>query len=355
MALGSNKVSVWEISSGKQLLTFGDSHVDSIVSASFAPDGSVVATGSMDSTVRLWNPRTGKQVGVAYAGAGAGCAHSVRFDQNRPLLLIAGDEHRPDEFEFVGMVALCNISTNAETTTVLPDRATCAVRSSDGNLTAVATGLGEGAYGDNLPVCIRVWETDSEKHPREMLGHDGRVLGLSISADSKSITSVSADNTFRCWDMKSGKQLDRFEITGHVQTVKQALGGPARINRAVFSTDGKVVATSGLFCDSVILWDMQAQKPLHTLVVRDSLGCELAISADGRLLATGHWMSDGAVSRISLWDLRKGIEIGHFQLEDDIRVTSLAFAPDDKQLFSGLDDSTGLVWDIHAAYDAVHQ
>jgi hypothetical protein len=48
---------------------------------------------------------------------------------------------------------------------------------------------------------------------------------------------------------------------------------------------------------------------------------------------------------ILIWDLARGRELRRFKGYDP-RLTALAFSPDSRQLVSGLDDSTLLVWDL---------
>ena len=75
----------------------------------------------------------------------------------------------------------------------------------------------------------------------------------------------------------------------------------------------------------------------------------MAITGDDRMLACGYVPHGDGRSGIRLWDLKTGREVGRFELADKNRIESLAFAPDDRSLTSGMGDGTGLVWDIREA------
>src|SRR5207253_5574532 len=61
LATGSfdNTVKLWDFATGKELQTL-KGHTSSIYGVAFSPDGSLLASGSQDKTIRLWNPKDGK-------------------------------------------------------------------------------------------------------------------------------------------------------------------------------------------------------------------------------------------------------------------------------------------------------
>lgn len=88
----SGKLCSWEVSSwpGRPLHTFLG-HSDSIYCLLNIPDLEMVATGSLDSSLRLWNVNTGKPAGPPMEAHTHGVS-SVVFVEERQLLLSAGSD-----------------------------------------------------------------------------------------------------------------------------------------------------------------------------------------------------------------------------------------------------------------------
>jgi WD40 repeat protein len=64
-------VELWSVERGARIRVF-QGHEDRVTSVCFSPDGTLLATGSWDKTIRVWNVATGNEVAV-FAGHGRGC------------------------------------------------------------------------------------------------------------------------------------------------------------------------------------------------------------------------------------------------------------------------------------------
>ena len=92
LASGSddNTVRLWNPDTG-QLLRSLQGHEGAVFSESFSPDGRLLASGSEDKTVRLWNPEDGNEMRQFKGWAGA--VEFVRFSPDfRVLATQSSDE-----------------------------------------------------------------------------------------------------------------------------------------------------------------------------------------------------------------------------------------------------------------------
>ncbi|KAG9014188.1 hypothetical protein FRB90_005554 [Tulasnella sp. 427] len=272
LALGSEDgtIQLWDAQTGNSIGQSLEGHSGPIRSISFSPDGTALASGSDNSTIRLWDACTGNSVGQPLEG------HS--------------------------------------------DWITSISFSPDGTV------LASGSY-DNT---IRLWDArtgNSIGQPLE--GHTSVINSISFSPDGTVLASASSDRTIRLWDARTGNSIGQ-PLEGH----------PDWITSISFSPDGTVLA-SGFGDNTIRLWDARTGnsigQPLegHSGPIRS-----ISFSPDGTALASG---SDD--NTIRLWDARTGNGIGQPLEGHTSWIRSISFSPDGTVLASGSDDKTIRLWD----------
>jgi WD40 repeat protein len=137
------------------------------------------------------------------------------------------------------------------------------------------------------------------------------------------------------WDPRSGRQIRTLD------------GHRGAIRSLALSGDGRLLASASAD-HTVRLWELISGKTLFVLPTEKVYYHYpvTALSPDGWLVAIG------TKSTLRLYSTATGKPVLELRGHNS-EVRCLAFAPDNRRLASGLSDGTGLVWDVSAAGRAV--
>src|SRR5262245_45578400 len=92
LASGSpdHNIKLWDIATGKELRTL-QGHTDEVYTVVFAPDGTLLVSGGLDRTVRIWDLATGKERAVLKGHTGGVSAVALTADGK---LLVSGSSDK---------------------------------------------------------------------------------------------------------------------------------------------------------------------------------------------------------------------------------------------------------------------
>ncbi|KAG8702391.1 hypothetical protein FRC09_004764, partial [Ceratobasidium sp. 395] len=195
-------------------------HTGRITSVAYSHDGTFIASGSEDHTVRIWDSETGNMIGKPLKG------HS----------------------DVVKAVA-------------------CAPNGSQ---------IVSGSQDKTL--CI--WDPDTGKAIKGPLkGHTGPVLSLAYSPDGERIASGSGDGTILIWDAYTG-QVVRGPLKGHTdgvirtwntqsgQLINRGVGHSDKVSTVVWSYNSAQIA-SGSNEGVILIWDANTLDIIGKLMAPD--------------------------------------------------------------------------------------
>ncbi|NND19176.1 MAG: cytochrome C, partial [Silicimonas sp.] len=148
---------------------------------------------------------------------------------------------------------------------------------------------------------------------RALVGHGGPVMDAAISSDGSKVLTASFDNSVGLWTLGSD---DVVWLEGHEAAVKSVL----------FLSDGR--AASGGDDFAVEIWELTSGKRIHRLEGHKGQVNGLALSPDGRVLASAGW--DGS---IWLWDVESGAAIAEMTGHES-SVSDVAFSRGGETLYS---------------------
>jgi WD40 repeat protein/serine/threonine protein kinase len=171
------KVTLWDARQTAAPLHVLDGHENSVQSLAYSPQRLLLASGSADKTVRLWNLDT-LDLKRSYRGP-RDFVTSVAFSRSGKLL---------------------------------------------------AAGALDGR--------IQVWSVLSSRRLRALSGHRGRVADIAFSPSGDQLASAGEDGTVRLWDLKRGRILRA--LTGHVGGATAVAFSPDGQHLASAGVDGRV-------------------------------------------------------------------------------------------------------------------
>ena len=268
LASGSfdNAIRLWDVANRRNIATFAG-HRSWIWSVSLSPDGALLASGSSDGTIKLWDVASRRNIATLTGSSSALAAVlSVAFSPDGTMLVSGSD----------GAIKLWDVASRQE----------------------IAT-----------------------------LGHADWIWSASFSLDGALLASGSSDGTIKLWDVANRQEIATLE--GHTKWVQSV----------AFSFDGALLA-SGSDDNTIKLWDVANRQEIATFAEHAKWVNSVSFSPNGRLLASGS--SDGT---IKLWDVASRQEIATLE-GNTSEVRSVSFSPDEVLLASGLADGMIALWDV---------
>jgi WD40 repeat protein len=293
----------------RQKPTLFSGHEDKIWSVAFSPDGTALATGSEDQSMKLWDIASGTcRTFLCHNHS----VNSVAFSPSGLSLASAGEdgfvkvwETKRGLHQWTGRSHLAGVNA--------------VVFSADGKLLA-------SGGGDDFRVGeVRIWDAIKGRELAQF-AHPGEVLTLAFSPQGRYLASADFAGAIKLWDLE--KRILRATLQGHVGAVWSVAFGFRGRTLVSGGEDGKLK-----------VWDLQRLEEYAELQGNTYGVLALACPPDGEYLAVGSF--DGTVA---LWELAMG-ECKTVLGRHASPVFSVTFSPKGDRVASASLDAIVALWD----------
>ena len=341
-----------EMIQGQPPVREGDNHV---LVLEFSSDGTKLASGSKDKTVRLWDTTTGEELAILRKHTG--WTNVLAFSPNGKRLASGSIDKTVHLWDTNTGKLITTLNGHINSITALsfsPDGGTLASGSADGT--------------------IRFWNTETgDLLPLNIMEHTQWVKAVSFVKDSSTLASVAFNGVITFWDLRTSQKTD-VQMAGHRDFL------PA----LAFSSDGtklaSVSAKATMFFDEssaistwsadhlVRLTDVTTGRELATVNETNAgvnPGASMAFSPDKKTVAFGEQ------GKIHLWNTETGTSLdiplvdkhnadGNnvlalprdvMMLRQPPQISALVFSPDGKKLVSGTMGGKVQMWDAETGVE----
>ncbi|CAN1746487.1 Protein TORMOZ EMBRYO DEFECTIVE [Linum perenne] len=235
----------------------------------------LVATGSKDNTVRLWDCGTQKCVGIGKGHMGG--IGAVAFSKKEKNFLVSGSSDRT-----IKVWSYDGISYDGDQPTSLKAKAVVAAHDKDINSLAVAPNDRLVCSGSqDRTACV--WRLPDLVSVVVFRGHKRGIWSVEFSPVDPCVITASGDKTIKIWSISDGSCLKTFE--GHTSSVL----------RVSFLTRGTQFVSSG--ADGLVkLWTIKTNECIATYDQHEDKVWALAIGKKTEMFATG-----GGDAVVNLW------------------------------------------------------
>jgi WD40 repeat protein/serine/threonine protein kinase len=280
-------------------------HSDAVGAVAFSPDGLMLASGSKDKTIQIWDLATGKSIRTFEGDSST--IWSVAFDSNGTRLATGTGFWRVMLWDLKTGQAIRSLDHAASVWSV--------AISHDGQL--IASGSGDKT--------TKIWDAVNGRLIHNLPDHTDFVYSVAFSPDDKTLVSASKDKKITIVDVATGRLLKT--IDGHADQVRSV----------AISPDGQTLV-SGSYDESIKVWNLETGELIRSLKGHSDDIVSVAISPDGKFIASG-----SKDKTIKIWDLATGELLntltGHL---DEVYVVT--FSPDGKTIASGSKDNSIRLW-----------
>ncbi len=299
-------VKLWDARSGELLLTLSG-HRRAVDDVAFSADGRRIVSGSRDRTIRMWDSDTGelgititdygRPASLAFVAGGAQFVHtSAWFGANYQVVLSRAALRDTRTGQLVREIEMLPWHSPAPVETETPQprhgMVTCIAGSPDSSLWATSNTLTDGDR--MIDGVVTLWNAETGKIVWSRVVPEASVRSVAFSADGRVLaaacTQQSVDQTSDsdpAPPTASYVQLWEVPSGESLRVLAEATGCAAQ--QVTFSPDGRLLAVYRFYAgeNRAVLFEWQTGKERQTFSQAESHQASIAFSPDGKTLASG--------------------------------------------------------------------
>ena len=348
---GDATARIWDCDTGTPFQTL-KGHTSWVLAVAYSPDGSTIATGGMDNTVRLWNAQSGQAIGGPLRG------------HHKYITSLAWE---PYHLQTLGRPRVASASKDASVRVwdVVGSHTDINFTRHQGTVSCVKWGGTGNIYTSSHDKTVKIWDSRTGLLLKTLTDHAHWCTHLALSTDFVLRTGYH-DHTGLVPETTAAKQARAYErfdngskIAGRTterlitasedctiflwdtndlsKPVARLLGHQKGVNFVTFSPDGHYIASCG-FDNHVKLWMARDGKFVKTLRGHVAPVYQCCFSGDSRLL-----VSASKDTTIKAWDVKTGALLEDLPGHKD-EVFAIDWSPDGKRVGSGGKDKAVRIW-----------
>lgn len=342
---------VWDVASGQRELHLVG-HRAALLSVAYDSEGRGLVTSGSDHTAIVWSSRV--QLAPRRFDLGPGVAQCVELFPDGTRVAAGGDE---------GTVRVWDLASGRVLFTVSQHGKVAAIRVSPDGARLVSVG------DDQL---VHIWDASSGSMIQTLQGHTGAIVDVVWFADSARLATVSVDGSARIWRL--GQPAAELVVTPAdgraLASLSLAPGGETAVtssdDRSVQTWDTKTGARSGRWTTGGNTFSLEVSGDGKLVLGTTDDGVALAwtlkdgapsleLPNRGSFISTVRWglsyrliFTAGFDGTIRLWDpIRKNV-VGVLPNPDEVPLFALSVSPDGHHVAATTQDGIALVWEVPA-------
>ncbi|MDB9311614.1 serine/threonine protein kinase [Spirulina sp. CS-785/01] len=281
-----------------------EGHNSSVHTLAFHPRRALLASGSADRAIALWNLE--ENVEEMLLKRHRGIVDNLVFRPNEDQLISGSWDYTVRVW--VGGEEVKRWQPHDAWVTAL-------AISPDGQI--LATGSADQT--------IKLLDANTGEEKATFQGHQGTVESLTFSPDGQVLVSSSADQTLKLWDIT--QETEQATLEGH----------DGEVYGVVFSPSGQMMISGSEDC-TLKLWELSSGKLLQTWTEHTDAVTSLAISSQGNMLISG---SRDQTAKI--WHPGTG-RVLHTLTGHESGIKTVAIAPNNATIATGSQDKIIKLW-----------